>query len=147
VLQSGDDFPAHGLGGLSCHEALSIQPEMGVTEPMSESEPLPPQAQVSPPYGVLVPCPPQEFADFISRLLGKPQIAEGRFSGPFTVTLHDIENFYFLIQQRIKEQNIGQLVQFTAAVKFDDGTSVELQSLEYLRAYSEVKPVVSIGYH
>ena len=113
---------------------------------MSESEtPLPPQAQASAPYGVLVPCPPQEFADFISRLLGKPQISEGRFPGPFTVTLNDVENFYFLIQQRIKEQNIGQLVQFTVSVKFDDGTSVELQSLEYLRAYTEVKPVVSTG--
>jgi hypothetical protein len=61
------------------------------------------------------------------------------------VTLKDVENFFLLVQQRVSEQNNGQLIQFTVLIRFDNGTSVELQSLEQLHAYSEIRPVVSVG--
>jgi hypothetical protein len=96
-------------------------------------------------YGVLVPCAPDQFADFMSKLLGKPQVAEGRFDGPFDIELRDIENFYYLIEQRVTEQNKGRLIQFTANIYFDDGTSVEVQTLSGLKGYSEVRPLVSTG--
>ncbi len=96
-------------------------------------------------YGILIPCPQDEFTTFISGLLGKPQIAKGSFTGTFCVKLEDIDNFFHLIDQRVTEQNRGNLVQFTALVKFDDGTSIELPSLEYLHSYSEVRPLTSTG--
>jgi hypothetical protein len=96
-------------------------------------------------YGVLVPCAPDQFADFMSKLLGKPQVAEGHFEGPFDIELRDIENFYYLIEQRVTEQNKGRLIQFTTNIYFDDGTSVEVQTLSGLKAYSEVRPLVSTG--
>jgi len=96
-------------------------------------------------YSVLVPCPPEDFADFISKLLGKPQVAEGRFRGPFNIELIDIENFYQLIQYRITEQNKGQLIQFNSHINYNDGTSVEIESLNTLKMYSEVRPLVSTG--
>jgi hypothetical protein len=94
-------------------------------------------------YGVLVPCQPEQFADFMSKLLGKPQVAEGRFFGSFDIELRDIENFYYLIEQRVTEQNKGRLVQFASNIYFDDGTSVEVESLSSLKVYSEVRPLVS----
>jgi hypothetical protein len=50
-----------------------------------------------------------------------------------------------LIEQRIKEQNTGKLIQFTANIHFDDGTSVDVEGLTGLRTYAEVRPVVSVG--
>jgi hypothetical protein len=96
-------------------------------------------------YSILVPCPPEKFADFMSKLLGKPQVVEGRFRGPFNIELTDIENFYHLIQYRITEQNKGQLIQFTSNINYDDGTSVEVEGLANLKTYSEVRPLVSTG--
>jgi hypothetical protein len=96
-------------------------------------------------YGVLVPCQPEQFADFMSKLLGKPQVAEGQFFGSFDIELRDIENFYYLIEQRVTEQNKGRLLQFTSNIYFDDGTSVEVESLPGLKVYSEVRPLVSTG--
>ena len=98
---------------------------------------------LQPEYGVLVPCRPEEFVEFISKLLGKPQIAEGVFHGPFDIDITDVENFYHLIEQRLSEQNKGRLVQFTTNISFDDGTSVEVPSLDGIRSYSEVRPIVS----
>jgi hypothetical protein len=96
-------------------------------------------------YGVLVPCSPDDFVDFISKLLGKPQVAEGRSSGHFNIDLDDIKNFYHLIEQRMIEQNRGRLVQFTANIHYDDGTSVEVETLPRLEQYAEVRPLVSTG--
>ena len=58
------------------------------------------------------------------------------------VTLDDVENFHHLIQQRVQEQNKGALVQLTITIQYDDGTSVELNSVEHLRAYAEVRAVI-----
>jgi hypothetical protein len=78
-------------------------------------------------------------------LLGKPQISLGKVEGSFCIRLHDVENFYHLIDQRIRQQNRGQLIQFTATIKFNDGSAAELPSLEALQRYSEIRPLVSIG--
>lgn len=96
-------------------------------------------------FAVMVPCSQEKFGEFIAGLLGKPHVIRGAFSGTFDISLEDVENFYHLLNQRITEQNSAHLVQFSALVKFNDGTSVEIPSLDDLRKYSEVKPVVSTG--
>jgi hypothetical protein len=95
--------------------------------------------------GILIPCSANEFGDFISRLLGKPQTSRGEFYGTFCISLLDVENFFYLLEHRVAEQNSGKLVQFIVAITFDDGTSIELPSLDELRHYSEIKPVISNG--
>jgi hypothetical protein len=110
---------------------------------MSESRSQLPAASTQPDqYGILIPCPQDEFASFLSGLLGKPQVAKGNFTGTFTVGLEELENFYHLLDQRVTEQNRGSLVQFTALISFDDGTSIELPSLADLKAYTEVRPSI-----
>jgi hypothetical protein len=103
-----------------------------------------PQISVDP-RGVLIPCSPEEFADFISSLLGKAQVCEGTFHGSFDIHIKDIENFYHLVDQRLNEQNAAQLVSFTVVIKYSDGTSVELPSLEHFRHHNEIRPVISTG--
>lgn len=101
-----------------------------------------PKESVSP---ILIPCPPENFAEFISKLLGKPQTIKGIKFGVFDIGIDEIVRFYYLIEQRIGEQNKGNLVQFTASIKYNDGTSVDVNSIESLRTYAEVKPIVSTG--
>jgi hypothetical protein len=94
---------------------------------------------------LLIPCPADKFAEFMSGLLGKPQVISGRYMGSFDLSLSDVENFFYLVDQRVKEQNKGNPTQFTASIKYDDGTSVELTSLEELKIYSETRPRVSVA--
>lgn len=55
-------------------------------------------------YAVILPCEPEEFREFISGLLGKPQTITKHMAGPFELTTRDIENFYHLVVQRVSQQ-------------------------------------------
>jgi len=96
---------------------------------------------------VLLPCEPDQFRDFISGLLGKPQVIGRVIRGPFNVGRNDIENLYYLIDQRISSQNDATLIQFTARIVFDDKSSVLLNSFADFMSYKEVKPLVSNSVH
>jgi hypothetical protein len=96
---------------------------------------------------VVLPCPPDQFRDFIAGLLGRAQTIETLIPGPFEVTKDNVENLYHLLEQRISSQNEATLIQFTARVVYDDNSSVLLNSLEQFMAYNEVKPLVSTGLH
>jgi hypothetical protein len=80
-----------------------------------------------------------------SGLLGRPQTISRHISGPFELTRADIENVFYLLEQRISSQNEGTLIQFTVRVIYDDGSSVLLNSLADFQAYNEVRPLISNG--
>src|SRR6266478_5787375 len=92
---------------------------------------------------VVLPCSPDQFQNFISGLLGRPQTISRHISGPFELTRADIENVFYLLEQRISSQNEGTLIQFTVRVIYDDGSSVLLNSLADFQAYNEVRPLIS----
>lgn len=96
---------------------------------------------------VVLPCPPDQFRDFIAGLLGKAQTIEASVPGPFAVTKNDVENLFHLLNQRVSSQNEATLVQFTAKVIYDDNSSVLLNSIGDFLAYNEVKPLISIAAH
>lgn len=96
---------------------------------------------------VVLPCPPDQFRDFIAGLLGRAQTIESVVDGPFEVGKQGVENIYHLIQQRIASQNEATLVQFTSRVIYNDNSSVLLNSLESFLTYNEVKPLISVGLH
>lgn len=96
---------------------------------------------------VVLPCPPDQFRDFIAGLLGRAQTIESVVDGPFEVDKHSVENLFHLIQQRIGSQNEATLVQFTSRVIYNDNSSVLLNSLESFLTYNEVKPLISVGLH
>lgn len=106
---------------------------------------------VSPPmeeFTVTLPCHPNDFKEFISNLLGKPQTIEKYFSkGTFTVNQDDILNTFHLVDQRINQQNEATLVQFTVKIIYHDDSSVTLNSLTDFTHYKEIRPIRSESVH
>jgi hypothetical protein len=98
-------------------------------------------------YAVMLPCSDEEFAGFISSLLGKPQTIEKVMGGIFEVDERSITNLYHLVAQRIAQQNEAQLIQFTVTIVYDDDSTHLLNSLEDFQGYTEVKPLVSVAVH
>jgi hypothetical protein len=96
---------------------------------------------------VVLPCPPDQFRDFIAGLLGRAQTIETTVAGPFEVTKDSVENLFHLLEQRLSSQNEATLVQFTARVVYNDNSSVLLNSLQDFLSYNEVKPLISVALH
>lgn len=92
-----------------------------------------------------IPCESEKFAEFISGLMGKPQEISRKFIGTLCLKLQDVENFYHLIEQRVQEQQKANLIQFHVAINYTDGSSVKLGSLQKLKEYSEVRPLICRG--
>jgi len=96
---------------------------------------------------VMLPCGPDEFRDFIRSLLGKPQSITNRFNGAFDFARQDLEQFHYLLIDRMAQQNKVQLAMFTARVQYDDDSSVQVNDFEAFKTYNEVKPVASTAAH
>lgn len=94
---------------------------------------------------VMLPCDQDKFSEFISGLLGKPQTIEKTFYGTFKISRQDIENIFHLVDQRISQQNEASLIQFNVRIMYHDNSSVLINSLEEFIAYTEVRPLRSIG--
>lgn len=89
----------------------------------------------------------ESFENFIKSLLGKPQTISNNISGRFEINANDIQNIYHLINQRIKQQNEGTLIQFKAKYIYSDNSSILLSSIEELTSYVEIKPVYVRSLH
>ena len=85
----------------------------------------------------------EQFKDFVTGLLGKPQTINKRITGNFEIHLADLQSLFELVNQRITQQNNGKLIQFTAKIFFTDRSSVQLGSYDELVTYNEVKPIIS----
>lgn len=96
---------------------------------------------------VVLPVTDDQLASFVKSLLGKSQTISKTIPGAFEADLEDIINLDHLIHQRIHQQNKASLIEFTAKIVFDDRSAVELKSLDELKAYHEVKPVISEQLH
>lgn len=96
-------------------------------------------------YSIVLPCAPNEFADFISRLLGRPQTIQRRWAGSFSIDINDVRHFFSLICQRVSEQNNGSLVSFECSIDYSDGTTITLHGLNEVERFSEMKPILSTG--
>lgn len=96
---------------------------------------------------VRLPLGEGEFKDFVRSLLGSPQSITGQVVGPFQITRDDIRNLNALLQQRVTQQNTGVLANFTVRLVFSDHSSVELNSIDELMAYNEVRQVASVDVH
>lgn len=98
-------------------------------------------------YAIMIPCPQEDFAAFVSGLLGKAQSIDRYFLSPFDIDRRGIENIFRLVDQRVCQQNEASLVQFTVRVIYDDDSSVLLDSFDAFVHYSEIRPLTSSGVH
>lgn len=93
---------------------------------------------------ITIPCSQADLGDFISSLLGKKQVISRLSFGTFCIDYDEIENFAHLIQQRIKDQNDYRLVSTIISVGYNDSSSIEHHSLEEMKKYSELRPVIPV---
>lgn len=98
-------------------------------------------------FAVMIPCAQEDFASFISGLLGKPQTLERMHVAAFEVNRSGIQNMFHLVDQRLRQQNDATLIQFTVRIIYDDDSSVLLNTIEDFSQYIEVRPLVSVGAH
>lgn len=64
--------------------------------------------------------------------------------GSFEIELGDIKGLYYLIEERVSQQNKGLLGQFTTKIIYDDSSSVLLSSIESLSNYSENRAITPV---
>lgn len=93
-------------------------------------------------FTIALPCEPENFSKFIGGLLGKPQTISKTYMGSFEIVHKDIENVYYLVLQRVIQQNDASLIQFSVQLVFDDNSTVLLNSLDDFISYTEVKPLI-----
>ncbi|NER99720.1 MAG: hypothetical protein F6J86_38920 [Symploca sp. SIO1B1] len=91
-----------------------------------------------------LPFSQDQFREFISGLFGKPEQLTREISGNFEIELGDIKNFYYLIEDRIAQQNQGSLVQFSAQIFYNDNSSILLNNFVALSNYVEPRPVIPV---
>lgn len=96
---------------------------------------------------VVLHCSSDDFRNFISGLLGRPQTISKDFRGAFDITAEHVQDLHSLITQRVYQQNKASLIQFTAKIVFDDNSSVLLNSLKEFMTYREVRPISSNQLH
>ena len=84
----------------------------------------------------------EEFAQFLTSLLGRPQEIRRQVVGRFEIQLNELVNLYYLVEQRL-QQNEAALVDFNTTIEYNDGTTVNLNSFDSLTSYNEIKPVIS----
>ncbi len=96
---------------------------------------------------IVFPCAIEDFREFVSGLLGKPQQIEGIRTGSFSIDRTAIEQAYHLIEQRVLQQNGVHPLTFSVRIVYDDGTSVQLNSLRDFQTFHETKPVISTQVH
>ena len=96
---------------------------------------------------VVLPMTGDQFKEFVKSLLGNPQTISKNFAGSFDIEPADVRNLYHLILQRITQQNDGILASFSGKFVFSDDSTVELNSIEELLTYNEVRPITSRALH
>ncbi|MCI5208308.1 MAG: hypothetical protein D3910_05840, partial [Candidatus Electrothrix sp. ATG2] len=92
---------------------------------------------------VILPYSEKQFNDFLKSLLGRPQKIEKKYSSAFEIELNHIIDVFHLVDQRVGQQNKGNLINFSATISFDDGSSVTLTDIDSLKSYREIKSIVS----
>ena len=91
-------------------------------------------------YKVTLPCKPDEFADFVSSILGKGLTIEKNYSDIFELDSNSIQQLYHLVTQRAA-QNGGKLVAFNSKLYFSDRSSKSFNSPEDLFSHNEIKAI------
>ncbi|WP_042168049.1 hypothetical protein [Paenibacillus gorillae] len=90
---------------------------------------------------VKLPIHHEALRGFVSSLLGRPQTVEQLFKNPFTLEINNILNLYHSLEQRVR-QNPAQQLDFKTIITYEDDSSVTLGSIEELRTYNGIRPLV-----
>src|SRR4051794_3450457 len=90
-----------------------------------------------------LPCTRDEFAEFMTGLLGKPQSLSKVFNQQYDVRIEDLMSIHYAIVQRLQEQNDAHIVQFRATLGYDDLSKIVINSIDDFKTYNEIRNVCS----
>jgi hypothetical protein len=92
---------------------------------------------------VSVPIDKKTLGEFISGLLGQPQILERHFDSAFSIDHPWLIHFCALILQRIQQQNAPEPLAFEATIGYQDGVVRTVTSLPAFEHFSETQNIIS----
>lgn len=84
-----------------------------------------------------LPVTNEEFAEFIIKLLGKPETIKYSRTGVFNVTRENLIDLHYLLRHRVSEQNEGALVEFQARIELGNGMSRTIRDFDQFVSYRE----------
>ncbi|MEV4781356.1 hypothetical protein [Burkholderia sp. LMU1-1-1.1] len=96
-------------------------------------------------HSLVIPVDPESLGSFISGLLGRPQTIEKRIFGEFDLNKAHLIDLFCLVDQRISQQNKGQLIQFSLNIIYSDDSSVLLNGLSDFESYRDVNDKISVA--
>lgn len=97
--------------------------------------------------GLSVNLAKETFADMILNFLGKKEIVEytTKPDGHFIVKLEDLEDFYYLLEQKIEREETLLVDAFRIELVYDNDTKRVINGFENLKSYFENRNVTPIA--
>ncbi len=100
---------------------------------MPDREDLPSSNQNVPYF--IVPVNPKKYAEFVSNLIKSPHVYSKNYHSPFTINFSSAISLSEMIQQRVHEQNSGNLVEFRCEIFFIDGSSITIPNFDAFNSF------------
>ncbi|MGB6008407.1 hypothetical protein [Castellaniella sp.] len=86
-----------------------------------------------------------KLGNFISGLLGQPQVLDRRFDTPFSVDHDWLIHLCSMILQRIAQQNSAEPLTFETTIYYRDGLFRKVSGFDAFTHFSETQQVVCVG--
>jgi hypothetical protein len=86
------------------------------------------------------------FREFITSLLGQPDVVEGLIEGSFEIEMGGFEHLDHIINHRIESQNQASLLEFRAKLFFDNESSMSFNGIQSFTNYKEQRPLICEGF-
>jgi len=87
----------------------------------------------------------KDLGSFICDLLGQKQSLERTYDVVFEIDHSWLMNLHDMIDQRISQQANSNLINFSAAIYFENGSKRTITTVDAFRSFHETKPYVSNG--
>lgn len=84
----------------------------------------------------------EQIADIIINFLGKKEKLKYEEEKQFILRINDIEQFYYLLDEKIKKEQYTNIKLFTVSFLFNDKTSRVINTIESLNKYLETRDVI-----
>lgn len=94
---------------------------------------------------VMIDCDEGSVGEFVLSLLGRPQTISRSHYGTVDVGKDFFIGLNSLIIDRLRQQNVIDMVKLEVAIVFNDGSVRHLNSLDEFIAFAEVRPIISVG--
>ncbi len=94
---------------------------------------------------VQVPIKKKDFGNFITNLLGQPEIIRDRKVGVYEATYEWVVHLHHLLDQRVKQQAQANLVDFSATFIYRNAPERKITTIESFLNFNEAKIVTTKG--